>query len=152
VAAIHLGQQADLFLGNLDARRDWGHARDYVEGMWRILQHSEPDDFVLATGEEHSVREFVERAFAEVGRRIEWRGSAVDEIGVDVASGAVLVRVDPRYFRPSEVQTLLGDAAKARDKLGWRPTVTFDQLVAEMVAADVAKLAGADYVRRAAAD
>ena len=120
--------------------------------MWRILQHSEPDDFVLATGEEHSVREFVERAFAEVGRRIEWRGSAVDEIGVDAASGAVLVRVDPRYFRPSEVQTLLGDAAKARDKLGWRPTVTFDQLVAEMVAADVAKLAGADYVRRAAAD
>src|SRR5262249_16849333 len=118
VAGIHLGQQTDLFLGNLDASRDWGHARDYVQGMWPIMQHSEPDDFVLATGEPHTVREFVERAFAEVGRRIEWRGSGVDEIGVDPTSGAVLVRIDRRYFRPTEVDTLVGDASKAREKLG----------------------------------
>jgi GDPmannose 4,6-dehydratase len=150
VAAIHTGREAELFLGNLDAKRDWGHARDYVEGMWRIMQHSEADDFVLATGEAHSVREFVERAFAEVGRRIDWRGSGVDEVGVDATSGAVLVRIDPRYFRPTEVQTLLGDYRKAREKLGWRPAVTFNELVAEMVAADVAKLTGSDYVRRAA--
>jgi GDPmannose 4,6-dehydratase len=152
VAAIHLGLQGDLFLGNLDSKRDWGHARDYVEGMWRIVQHSEPDDFVLATGEEHSVREFVERAFAEVGRRLVWRGTGVDEVGADPASGAVLVRVDPRYFRPTEVHTLLGDARKAREKLGWRPTVTFSELVAQMVASDVAKLASPDQARRAAAD
>ncbi|HET7880230.1 MAG TPA: GDP-mannose 4,6-dehydratase [Acetobacteraceae bacterium] len=150
VAAIHTGREAELFLGNLDAKRDWGHARDYVEGMWRIMQHSEADDFVLATGEAHSVREFVERAFAEVGRRIDWRGSGLDEVGIDATSGAVLVRIDPRYFRPTEVQTLLGDYSKAREKLGWRPAVTFDELVAEMVAADVAKLTGSDYVRRAA--
>jgi GDPmannose 4,6-dehydratase len=152
VAAIHLGLQGDLFLGNLDSKRDWGHARDYVEGMWRIVQHFEPDDFVLATGEEHSVREFVERAFAEVSRRLVWRGTGVDEVGVDPASGAVLVRVDPRYFRPTEVHTLLGDASKAREKLGWRPTVTFSELVAQMVASDVAKLASPDHARRAAAD
>ena len=116
------------------------------------MQHSEPDDFVLATGEEHSVREFVERAFAEVGRRIVWRGAGVDEIGVDPASGAVLVRVDPRYFRPTEVQTLLGDASKAREKLGWRPTVTFSELVTEMVASDLTRLTSPDHARRAAAD
>ena len=152
VAAMHLGYQNELFLGNLDSRRDWGHARDYVEGMWRIMQHSEPDDFVLATGEEHSVREFVERAFAEVGRRIVWRGAGVDEVGVDPASGAALVRVDPRYFRPTEVQTLLGDASKAREKLGWRPTVTFSELVTEMVASDLTRLTSPDHVRRAATD
>ncbi len=152
VAAIHLGQQSELFLGNLDSRRDWGHARDYVEGMWRIMQHSEPDDFVLATGEEHSVREFVECAFSEVGRRVVWRGAGADEVGVDAATGAVLVRVDPRYFRPTEVQTLLGDASKAREKLGWRPTVTFRELVAQMVSADLASLSSPDHIRRAAAD
>jgi len=148
VAAIHLGSQSQLFLGNLDSRRDWGHARDYVEGMWRILQHGEPDDFVLATGEEHSVREFVERAFAEVGRRIVWRGAGVDETGVDAASGAVLVRVDPRYFRPTEVERLIGDAGKAHRLLGWRPTVTFAELVAEMVASDLAVMGSPDYARR----
>jgi len=151
-AAIHLGMQAELFLGNLDSRRDWGHARDYVDGMWRIMQHSEPDDFVLATGEDHSVREFVERAFAEVGRRIVWRGTGLDEVGIDAATGTVLVRIDPRYFRPTEVQTLLGDASKARAKLGWRPSVTFAELVAQMVAADVARLGSPEHARRAAAD
>jgi GDPmannose 4,6-dehydratase len=152
VAAIHLGLQEVLFLGNLDSRRDWGHARDYVEGMWRIMRHSEPDDFVLATGEEHSVREFVELSFAKVGRQMIWRGDGVDEIGVDAASGAVLVRVDPRYFRPTEVHTLLGDATKARDKLGWKPTVTFAELVSEMVAADLAKLSSPDHARRGPAE
>jgi GDPmannose 4,6-dehydratase len=152
VAAIHLGLQAELFLGNLDSRRDWGHARDFVDGMWRILQHGEADDFVLATGSAHAVREFVECAFAEVSRRIVWRGAGVDEVGIDAASNAVLVRVDPRYFRPTEVQTLLGDASKARDKLGWRATVTFAELVTEMVAADVARLASPDHARRGPAE
>jgi GDPmannose 4,6-dehydratase len=152
VAAIHLGLQSELFLGNLDSRRDWGHARDYVEGMWRIMQHSRPDDFVLATGEGHSVREFVERAFLEVGRRIVWRGAGVNEVGLDETSGAVLVRVDPRYFRPTEVDNLLGDASKAREALGWRPAVSFAELVAEMVAADMAKLASPDNARRGPAD
>jgi GDPmannose 4,6-dehydratase len=152
VAAIHLGLQNDLYLGNLDSRRDWGHARDYVEGMWRILQHPAPDDFVLATGEDHSVREFVERSFAEVGRRIEWHGAGVEETGIDAASGAVLVRVDPRYFRPTEVHTLLGDAGKARKALGWYPAVSFAELVGEMVAADVAKLSSPDPARRGPAD
>jgi GDPmannose 4,6-dehydratase len=150
VAAIHLGLQREVFLGNLDSRRDWGHARDYVDGIWRIMQHPEPDDFVLATGEAHSVREFVEQAFAEVGRHVVWRGTGVDEIGTDQSSGAVLVRIDPRYFRPTEVRILLGDASKAQDKLGWRPKVTFAQLVAEMVAADVARLASPDHAKRAA--
>jgi GDPmannose 4,6-dehydratase len=150
VAAIHLGLQKELFLGNLDSLRDWGHARDYVDGMWRIMQHSEADDFVLATGEEHSVREFVERAFAEVGRQIVWRGSGPDEVGIDRVSGSVLVRIDPRYFRPTEVRTLLGDAGKARDRLGWRPTVTFAELVAQMVASDMTRLASPDHARRAA--
>jgi GDPmannose 4,6-dehydratase len=152
VAAIHLGQQTNLFLGNLDSSRDWGHARDYVEGMWRIMQHHKADDFVLATGEEHSVREFVQLAFAEIGREIAWRGTGVDEEGVDVQSGAVLVRVDPRYFRPTEVNTLLGDASKARDVLGWRPTVTFGELVTQMVAADLARLGASDHIRRASMD
>ena len=137
VAAIHLGLQETLFLGNIDAKRDWGHARDFVRGMWRILQHDEPDDFVLATGESHTVREFTELAFAETGRTLEWQGTGVDEKGVCRESGDVLVEIDPRYFRPTEVETLLGDAGKARDKLGWRHETGFAQLVAEMVAADL---------------
>jgi GDPmannose 4,6-dehydratase len=137
VAAIKHGLQDKLFLGNLDASRDWGHARDYVEGMWRILQQSEPDDYVLATGESHTVREFVEQAFAHVGCRIVWRGGGKDEQGVDAANGRVLVEIDSRYFRPTEVDTLLGDASKARAKLGWQHETTFDALVKEMVEADL---------------
>ncbi|GIX17757.1 MAG: GDP-mannose 4,6-dehydratase [Rhodothalassiaceae bacterium] len=137
VAAIELGLQKVLYLGNLDAKRDWGHARDYVEGMWLILQQDEPDDYVLATGETHSVREFVELAFAEVGRRIVWRGTGVDEEGIDEKTGKVLVKVDPRYFRPTEVDLLLGDASKARQRLGWRPKHSFRDLVREMVAEDL---------------
>ena len=141
VAAIKLGLQQTLFLGNLDAKRDWGHARDYVEGMWRILQQPEPDDYVLATGEAHSVREFVEKAFAQTGIRIGWTGSGVDEAGIDAQSGRILVKVDPRYFRPTEVDLLVGDASKARAKLGWQHRVSFDELVAEMVAADLKSVA-----------
>src|SRR5215469_3573553 len=137
VVAIHLGLQDKLYLGNLDARRDWGHARDFVEGMWMIVQQPAPDDYVLATGESHSIREFVEKAFARVGRRIEWQGSGVKERGRDAASGKVLVEIDPRYFRPTEVENLIGDPAKARQKLGWRHKVSFDQLVEEMVDADL---------------
>ncbi|MGB8277879.1 MAG: GDP-mannose 4,6-dehydratase [Methylovirgula sp.] len=152
VAAIDAGHNDTLYLGNLDSRRDWGHARDYVEGMWRIVQHPEPDDFVLATGEAHSVREFVERAFAEVGRSVVWRGSGLDEVGLDERSGQILVRVDPRYFRPTEVDLLLGDASKARSKLGWAPTFTFSELVKEMVAAEVAKLKLLPRLHQAFAD
>ncbi|SFU20209.1 GDP-mannose 4,6-dehydratase [Mesorhizobium sp. YR577] len=138
VAGIQNGLQETLYLGNLDAKRDWGHARDYVEGMWRVLQHDEPDDFVLATGETHAVREFVELAFAEVGRTIEWNGTGVDEVGRDKASGQVVVRIDPRYFRPTEVDLLIGDPSKAKAKLGWQHTTSFRQLVSEMVASDIA--------------
>ncbi|MET2830402.1 GDP-mannose 4,6-dehydratase [Mesorhizobium shangrilense] len=145
VAAIDRGLQETLYLGNIDARRDWGHARDYVEGMWRILQHDVPDDFVLATGETHSVREFVELAFAQTGRTIRWQGQGVDEVGVDADSGAALVRIDPRYFRPTEVDLLLGDASKAKARLGWTHTVGFRELVAEMVQADLARAAGGKW-------
>ncbi|MET3580143.1 GDPmannose 4,6-dehydratase [Mesorhizobium robiniae] len=138
VAGIQHGVQDALYLGNLDAKRDWGHARDYVEGMWRILQHDESDDFVLATGETHAVREFVELAFAEVGRTVVWEGTGVDEVGRDKASGDILVRVDPRYFRLTEVDLLIGDPAKARARLGWQHTTSFKELVAEMVAFDLA--------------
>jgi GDPmannose 4,6-dehydratase len=137
VASIQRGLQEKLFLGNLDATRDWGHAREFVEGMWLILQQDRPDDYVLATGESHSVREFVEKAFARVGREIVWRGSGVEEKGVERSTGAVLVEVDPRYFRPTEVDSLLGDPSKARAKLGWRHKTSFDQLVADMVDADI---------------
>jgi len=137
VAAIELGLQQRLFLGNLAARRDWGHARDYAEGMWLMLQQPEPDDYVLATGEEHSVREFVEKAFARVGRAIEWRGSGLAEKGVDARDGRVLIEIDERYFRPTETDALLGDPTKARQKLGWRHKVSFDELVGEMVDADL---------------
>jgi GDPmannose 4,6-dehydratase len=137
VAGIELGLQDCLYLGNLDARRDWGHARDYVEGMWMILQQEEPDDYVLATGESHSVREFVELAFGEIGRSITWRGKGVEEKGIDERSGEVLVAIDPRYFRPTEVDHLLGDPSKAHQRLGWRHKTRFPQLVKEMVAADL---------------
>jgi GDPmannose 4,6-dehydratase len=141
VAAIKLGRQETLFLGNLNAKRDWGHARDYVEGMWRILQQPEPDDYVLATGETHSVREFVDKAFAQIGIGIVWQGVGADEKGIDAGSGRVLVEVDPGYFRPTEVDFLIGDASKARAKLGWKHRVSFDDLVAEMVAADLKNVA-----------
>jgi GDPmannose 4,6-dehydratase len=137
VARIQAGLQSTLHLGNLDAKRDWGHARDYVEGMWMIVQNDHPDDYVLATGETHSVREFVELAFAEVGKAVEWKGTGVDEVGYDAADGNVLVRIDPRYFRPTEVDLLLGEPTKAREKLGWQHKVRFPELVKEMVAADV---------------
>jgi GDPmannose 4,6-dehydratase len=139
VARIEVGLEDTLYLGNLDAKRDWGHARDYVEGMWKILQMDTPDDYVLATGETRSVREFVEIALAEIGRSIEWRGKGVDEIGVDARSGKTLVRVDPMYFRPTEVDLLIGDASKAHQKLGWKPKTSFAQLVKEMIASDLAE-------------
>jgi GDPmannose 4,6-dehydratase len=147
VAAIELGLQKKLYLGNLSARRDWGHARDYAEGMWLILQQPKPDDYVLATGEEHSVREFVERAFACIGRKIQWRGEGLAEQGVDANDGRVLIEIDNRYFRPTETDALLGDPSKARQKLGWRHKVSFDELVREMVEADLQDMRR-DGVRR----
>jgi GDPmannose 4,6-dehydratase len=136
VAAIELGLQDRVYLGNLDAERDWGHARDYVEGMWMMLQQDEPDDYVLATGEKHAVREFVERAFDYVGRQIAWRGKGIEETGIDAKTGQILVEIDPRYFRPTEVDLLLGDPGKAHQKLGWRHRTSFADLVREMVESD----------------
>lgn len=136
VSAIHHGLQDVLYLGNLDALRDWGHARDYVEGMWRIVQRDTADDYVLGTGEMHSVREFVDRAFAAVDETITWSGKGVEEVGVN-SKGKTVVRVDPRYFRPTEVEQLLSDPSKAKKELGWTPTTTFEQLVTEMVEADL---------------
>jgi GDPmannose 4,6-dehydratase len=137
VAAIEFGIQEKMYLGNLEAKRDWGHARDYVEGMWRMLQQDEPGDYVFATGEAHSVREFVEAAFSCVNRKIEWRGKGVEEQGIDAGSGAVLVEIDPLHFRRAEVDLLLGDAGKAHSKLGWRHKVAFAELVREMVQSDL---------------
>jgi GDPmannose 4,6-dehydratase len=142
VAAIEAGLQDCLFVGNLNARRDWGHARDYVDGMWLILQQPQPDDYVLATGTSHTVREFVERAFVLIGRRLEWKGEGIYEAGVDAVSGKELVKVDPSYFRPTEVDVLVGDASKARAKLGWQHRVNFDDLVKEMVEEDRRVLRG----------
>ena len=137
VAAIEMGLQSKLYLGNLDAKRDWGHAKDYVEGMWLMLQQPEPDDYVLATGETHSVREFAEKAFARVGREIVWQGEKAEERGLDRKSGQALIEIDPVYFRPTEVDVLRGDAEKARQRLGWSYKTTFEQLVNEMVDADL---------------
>jgi len=137
VARIHAGKQEKLSLGNLDAKRDWGFAGDYVEGMWRILQHDAPDDYVLATNETHTVREFAELAFREIGVEIEWRGEGVEEKGYDAKSGRLLVDVDPRYFRPAEVELLWGNASKAERELGWQRKVSFLELVRMMVRADV---------------
>ena len=142
VAAIARGTQQCLYLGNLDAKRDWGHARDYVRGMWSILQQAQGDDYVLATGEMHSVREFTERAFSEIGRTLVWQGTGVDEQGVGAETGEILVRIDPRYFRPTEVDLLLGDASKARRVLGWQHDTSFRDLVREMVEADLKALDG----------
>ena len=135
-AAIKLGKQEKMYLGNLNSKRDWGYAKDYVEGMWRILQYKQPDDFVLATGETHSVREFVELAFKHLDIEIEWKGDGVDEKGYDKKTGKVLVEVDPRYFRPTEVDLLLGDPSKAKRELGWTPSTKFADLVKMMVLSD----------------
>ena len=140
VARIKNGLQEKLYLGNLDAKRDWGFAGDYVEAMWLMLQQDEPDDFVIATGKMHSVREFVELAFGEVGIGIEWRGEGVDEIGVDAATGDALVEIDPRYYRPTEVELLLGDPTKAKEKLEWEAKVGLRELVKMMVEGDLEKL------------
>jgi len=138
VAKISLGMQESIHLGNLDAQRDWGHAKDYVEGMWRMLQQSQPDDYVLATGRTVTIRSFVDMAFAQVGIDIEWNGEGVEETGTDKKTGKTLVAVDPRYFRPTEVELLVGDATKAKEKLGWAPSHTLEQLCSEMVASDLA--------------
>ena len=138
VAKISLGLQENIHLGNLDAQRDWGHAKDYVEGMWRMLQQSESDDYVLATGRTVTIRSFVDMAFAQVGIDIEWKGKGVEEVGIDKKTGKTLVVVDPRYFRPTEVELLVGDATKAKEKLGWTPSHTLEQLCSEMVASDLA--------------
>ena len=137
VAAIEHGLQDVLYIGNLDAKRDWGHAKDFVKGMWLILQQQKPDDFVLATGESYSVRQFIELAFAQVGRNVAWKGSGNEEVGFDRASGKELVKIDQRYFRPTEVDELLGDASKAQRELGWKAETSFKDLVAEMVTSDL---------------
>jgi GDPmannose 4,6-dehydratase len=137
LARIHENLESRVYLGNLDSLRDWGHARDYVRAQWLILQQPQPEDFVIATGEQHSVREFVSRAAAQLGMTIEWRGSGLNEQGIDTRTGEAIVMIDPRYFRPTEVETLLGDATKARTRLGWAPEISFDRLVQEMVEADL---------------
>ncbi len=137
VARISMGTQEMVYLGNLNAKRDWGHASDFVEGMWRMLQQEEPEDFVLATGVTTTIREFTERAFAEVGITLEWSGNGVDETGRDAKSGNILVSIDPAYFRPTEVDLLIGDASKAREKLGWQPTCNLQQIIEEMIKADL---------------
>lgn len=148
VANIYRGKQKCLYLGNLDSKRDWGHARDYVEGMWRMLQTEKGDDYVLATNETHSIRELVEKAFGCVGITITWKGepNSVDEVGVNAANGEEVVKIDPKYFRPTEVDILIGNPAKAKRELGWEPTTTFHALVEEMVAADLADIDGGNHV------
>jgi GDPmannose 4,6-dehydratase len=147
LARIKLGLQECLYLGNLDARRDWGHARDYVEAQWLMLQQEKPEDFVIASGEQHSVRDFVNAAAAEIGMALSWQGKGVDEHAID-AKGRTVVRIDPRYFRPAEVETLLGDPTKAREKLGWKARVTFKELVSEMMVADMTEAERDELVKR----
>jgi GDPmannose 4,6-dehydratase len=147
VAKIKLGLQEKFYLGNLDAKRDWGHAKDYVYGMWQMLQQEKADDYVLATGETHAVREFVDLAFKEAGIALKWEGSGIDEKGIDVATGAVLVEVDPKYFRPTEVELLLGNPAKAQKELGWKHNYSFHDLVKEMVTADIRLFERDKYLR-----
>lgn len=139
VADISRGKREKLYLGNLDARRDWGYAKEYVEAMWLMLQQEKADDYVIATGENHSVREFVEKAFSIIGKKISWRGKGKDEIGFDEKTGDILVEIDPYYYRPTEVDTLLGDPSKAKQKLGWQHKVSFDELVELMVLAEINK-------------
>jgi GDPmannose 4,6-dehydratase len=139
-AAISKGKQDCLYMGNIDAKRDWGYAKDFVEGMWRILQQDTPDDFVLATGEMHTVREFIEHAFNLVDMPITWKGEAEEEVGIDAKSGKTIVRIDPQYYRPAEVEQLLGTPAKAKEKLGWEPQVKFEELVEIMLKSDLADL------------
>jgi GDPmannose 4,6-dehydratase len=155
LARIHLGLQDCLYLGNLDAKRDWGHAKDYVEMQWLMLQQQEPDDFVIATGEQYSVRDFVNAAANELGIRIKWQGKGMEEQGIvalgkgsQASAGQVIVRVDPRYFRPTEVETLLGDPSKAKTKLGWTPKITFKELVEEMVREDLKAAERDELVKR----
>ena len=136
LARIHHGLDDCLYLGNVDSLRDWGHARDYIEAQWLMLQQDQAEDFVIATGEQHSVREFVQLAGAQLGMQLEWRGKGVDEVAIDLRDGRTIVRIDPRYFRPTEVETLLGDPSKAKQKLGWQPRISFAQLVREMVDSD----------------
>jgi GDPmannose 4,6-dehydratase len=147
-AKIKLGLQDILYLGNLDAKRDWGFARDYVRAMWLMLQQEEPDDFIIATGESHSVREFVEKAFNEIDIEIVWEGDGLDEIGRDSENGRVLIQIDPRYFRPTEVDFLLGDPSKAREKLGWEVEVSFDELVKLMVREDIKEAERDDLLKK----
>ena len=149
LSRIYLGLQERLYIGNLDALRDWGHARDYVEMQWLMLQQEAPDDFVIATGEQHSVREFISQAAKELGLAIQWEGEGVDERGRNLANGKTIVAVDPTYFRPTEVDTLLGDPSKAKEKLGWSPKTSFSELVREMVQADLEEAKRDDLVQRA---
>jgi GDPmannose 4,6-dehydratase len=149
LSRIYLGLQDCLYMGNLNALRDWGHARDYVEMQWLMLQQEAPDDYVIATGEQHSVREFIELAARELGLAIRWEGQGVDERGVNAANGKTIVAVDPKYFRPTEVETLLGDPTKARTKLGWTPRIAFPDLVREMVAADLEEAKRDELCQRA---
>ncbi len=144
-ARIHCGLQGCFYMGNLDAKRDWGYAPDYVKAMWQMLQQDCPDDYVIATGEMHTVREFIEKAFGELGRKIEWHGQGIDEIGIDTTSGRPVVRIDPRYFRPAEVEQLMGNPEKARRRLGWEPEVRFEKLVRIMVAGDLRLLDNPGY-------
>ena len=149
LSRIEMGLQDNLYIGNLDSMRDWGHARDYVEAMWLMLQQEEADDYVIATGNQYSVRHFIETAGNELGMKIEWEGEGVKEVGVDRISGKPVVSVDPRYFRPTEVETLLGDPSKARRKLGWEAKISFEQLVSEMVAADFEIAERDEMIRKA---
>ncbi len=144
---ISMGTQEPIYLGNLDAKRDWGHARDFVDGMWRMLQQEKPEDFVLATGVTTTIREFAERAFAEVGIILGWSGRGVDEVGRDTKTGNTVVSVDPTYFRPTEVDLLIGDASKARKKLGWKPTLDLQQMIEEMIAADLEEARKDQYLQ-----